>query len=141
MKTKIIATTICCALPALLLGRIIWPDPMGMIQPTTAQFIPLAFVAISEALLFGLGVSFVFFGWPLLRNVNPAWKKLTLATFISISWMLLAWWPHDNMHRSNGMDINGLIRIDLLFHVTLIIAAVIIAKYFIVTIKENRLIK
>ena len=33
------------------------------------------------------------------------------------------WWPHDNLHLHNGMDMQGLLFIEYGFHVTLIIAA------------------
>lgn len=51
--------------------------------------------------------------------------------YIAISWLLVTWWPRDNMHIHNAMNIDGLIVIEYLFHVTLMIAAVVMTcAYF-----------
>ena len=50
--------------------------------------------------------------------------------FFSAAWGLVSWWPHDNMHRVMMMgDYWGLIRLEYGFHLTLIIAGVLIASY------------
>ena len=47
--------------------------------------------------------------------------------YLSIGWFLVSWWPHDNLHIHNGMDMQGLLYIEYSFHVTLIIAALVLA--------------
>jgi hypothetical protein len=36
---------------------------------------------------------------------------------------MVSWWPHDNLHISNGNDLRGLLFIEYGFHFTLMIAA------------------
>jgi hypothetical protein len=50
MKTKFIVTTLVCAIPALLFGRVIWPDAAGIIAPVGVQFVFFIFLAVVEAL-------------------------------------------------------------------------------------------
>ena len=40
---------------------------------------------------------------------------------------MVSWWPHDNLHIHNGNDLQGLLYIEYGFHVTLIIAASVLA--------------
>jgi hypothetical protein len=49
---------------------------------------------------------------------------------LSAAWLLISWWPHDNLHRTMMMgDYWQLIRIEWAFHFTLIVAGVIVASY------------
>jgi hypothetical protein len=79
---------------------------------------------------FGLGVSFLFFGLPIMRAIAPASMLLTRAAQISIAWLLLNWWPHDSLHVHNGMALGGLLVIEYVFHVTLMAAGLILAWFF-----------
>lgn len=138
MKKKVIILTIICAVPAFLLGHVLWPDPVGAPMLTGIQLASLMSIAALEAIAFGLGVSFVVFGRSLLRGVPSELARHRNATFWSVAWTLVSWWPHDNMHRANGMmNVWGLIRIEYIFHLTLIICAFIIASYFIRTIRAR----
>ncbi len=47
--------------------------------------------------------------------------------YLSIGWFLVSWWSHDNLHIHNGDDLQGLLYIEYGVHVTLIIAAVVLA--------------
>ena len=55
-------------------------------------------------LLFGLGISFIILGWPLVKRLNNT--KSAVILYISISWLLISWWPHDNFHLSVGEGIH-----------------------------------
>jgi hypothetical protein len=44
---------------------------------------------------------------------------------------MVSWWPHLNMHASNGIDFQGLLYIDLFFHLPLEVAGVALALSFI----------
>ena len=112
---KYLVVTIVLAVPAFILGPILWP-PSNEIVPTATQ-LPF-FIALSaiEALIFGLGVGFLIFEW-----------RPTSASFWAISWLLVSWWPHDNLHIHNALEPIGLLKIEYGFHVTLIIASLIIA--------------
>jgi len=120
-------------IPAFLLGRVIWPDAPGAATPPAA-ILPV-FIAISavEALLFGVGVAFLVFGRRLLSTDR---SKLAVAAFAAIAWSLLSWWPHDNFHRVTH-DWYGLAAIEVAFHVTLIASIVVVAAYFLRTLKAE----
>lgn len=121
---KFSIVTAIVGIPAFVLGKIIWPPAMA---PTGALLAGFMLISLIEALLFGFGVAFIAFGYPMLRRTHG--RKKILPLFIATAWLLVSWWPHDNMHAHNGMDLIGLIKIDYIFHVTLIIAALVIAKY------------
>lgn len=129
---KILLVTILVGIPAVPVGQILWPTldvtPASAGMPPYLPFLIL--ISILEALTFGLGVAFVVFGLPLVRRV-PVWSPtLRAAVFVSISWFLLSWWPHDGFHRSLGLNMWGLVAIEYIFHVTLMIAAGILALAF-----------
>jgi len=130
MKTsyKITAVTLPVAIASFMLGRVIWPDPSGMPGPDATLLPHFIFISALESIAFGIGIAFLIFGWPLVAK--GAKDKLTVASFISVLWYLISWWPHDNMHRTNAMDdFAGLLRIEYIFHFTLIIAGMILAAY------------
>jgi hypothetical protein len=56
--------------------------------------------------------------------------RLAWATYLAIAWTLVSWWPHSNMHRVNGENLGGLLMIDYTFHVTLMLASLIILRFF-----------
>ncbi|MDD5068199.1 MAG: hypothetical protein PHS53_00725 [Candidatus Pacebacteria bacterium] len=136
-KTKVIIVTLVLTVITFLLARVIWPDMMGAPVPTSFQLPFFIIVAIVEDIAFGLGVSFLLFGYKSVKNAMPEAKRGALATYISIAWLLMNWWPHDNLHRVNGMNLSGLIKIDIGFHITLIVAAIIVAVYFLRAVKRN----
>ena len=120
---------------ALALGRVIWPDPVG--APTPAQNLVPLFIVLSvlEALVFGAGLAFLVFGLAPLRRLG-AGTALTWAAYLGIAFMLLSWWPHDNLHRVLGHgDFAGLARIEYLFHVPLMAGAAIVAVFFLRTLR------
>lgn len=120
-STKVLIITLVCAIPAFLLGNVLWPASTE-IAPTSTQLPFFIILAAVEAITFGLGVSFVVLSWNRMQS-----KPLV---FFAIAWLLISWWPHDNMHKHNGLDLNGLLVIEYLFHVTLIVCAYIVAHDF-----------
>ena len=126
-KTKVVIVTLVLAIPALLLGRVIWPPDPVLPVPAGTQLPFFIFLAAVEAITFGLGVSFIIFGWPLLKRVPEEWQTKARWSFIALSWMLVSWWPHDNLHQHIGMDLQGLLYIEYGFHLTLIISSFILA--------------
>ncbi len=124
-KTVLIGITVVAAIAAFLLSRVIWPDLPGIPMPVGAQLPLLIVVSAIEAIGFGVGIAFLVSLWPYMRGRN-AWDWLT---YISAAWLLVSWWPHDNLHRVMMMgDYWQLIRIEWTFHVTLIIAGIIVAS-------------
>lgn len=134
-KISVLAAWAVGTIAALALGQVIWPDPAGAPTPP-GDLVPL-FVALSilEALLFGAGLAFAIFGLAPLRRMG-AGIVLTWCAYLSISFMLLSWWPHDNMHRVLGHgDFAGLAWIEYLFHVPMMAGAAIVALFFLRTMR------
>jgi hypothetical protein len=101
-----------------------------MAMPTSAQLPLFIFLSVMESLAFGVGVAFLILGWKYMKELLPNKKSSALA-FFAIAWLLISWWPHDNMHRVNPHDnLSGLLKIEYLFHFTLILAGFIVAYNF-----------
>lgn len=114
-----------------------WRPSADFPQPTDAQLPLFILLNVAEALAFGFGISFVIFGYPLMQTILPASKGLTLGANLSVAWLLLNWWPHDSLHVANGMNLNGLLVIEYGFHITLIIAGVILAYFFLRLVRQR----
>lgn len=145
MKTwlKVLIVTVVVAIPAFLaepnspLG-VFWRPPAGGPAPQGAQ-VPLFIVlGVLDAVMLGLGVSFLIFGYPLIRAIGSASRSLALATYLSLSWVLLQWWAHDSLHISAGMDFGKILAIDYIFHVTIMIASLIAVSFFITITRKAR---
>jgi hypothetical protein len=134
--TKMLLITILCGVPLLFLGPIIWP-PAPEVQPTQAQLPYLIVLSAIEALTAGFGIAFIAYGWPLIRKAAGKKRILAGTMYVAISWLLVSWWPHDNMHIHNAMNIDGLIVIEYLFHVTLMIAAVVLTYGYFSLLSEK----
>lgn len=129
MKTwlKVLLITLGAAVPAFVLGPIIWPpDPHGAV-PAGPQLVLFMVLAALESLAFGLGVAFISYGLPLVRRVASHSRAHAWMAFSATAWLLVSWWPHDNMHIHNGGDLAGMLVIEYLFHVSLMMAGAILA--------------
>jgi hypothetical protein len=131
MKTsiKMPAITLVVGAVAFVLGPVIWP-PSPDIHPTPAQLPYLIVLSIIEALAFGFGIAFIVYGRRLIKGLTEGVGKAAAAMHGSLSWLLVSWWPHDNMHIHNALNINGLIVIDYVFHLTVIAAGVVLVYSF-----------
>jgi hypothetical protein len=129
-RTKAAIITTLIAVPALFLGPVNFPPADVGVEPTAAQIPFFIFLGLTDALLLGLGVSFLIFGYPVLRKVSPDSKARAWAMYLSIGYLTVSWWPHLNMHAHNGMDLHGLLVIDFLFHLPLEIAGAVLAYCF-----------
>ena len=129
MKTwiKVALVTALFAVPAMALGQVIWPLHPGNPEPSAGQLPYFIFLAVFEAVTFGLGISFLLFGFPALLRLARGSRLRAWAMYLSVGWFLVSWWPHDNLHLHNGLDLQGLSYIEYGFHASLIIAAVVLA--------------
>ena len=124
------------AVPAMALGKVIWPPAPGGPEPSAGQFPFFILLAVFEALTFGLGISFLLFGFaPLQRAVGATWRAW--AIYLSVGWFLVSWWPHDNLHIHNGEDLQGLLYIEYGFHVTLMLAGIVLAYSLLTMLKPG----
>jgi hypothetical protein len=127
-------TLICAALAFLAspngpLGTFWRPSP-DVPAPTQAQLPLLVLLNASEALAFGFGIAFLLFGYRLVRAAAPTSRALSLGAYLAIAWLLINWWPHDSLHVANGMNLSGLLGIEYGFHITLMIAGVVLVRFF-----------
>jgi hypothetical protein len=129
MKTwhKALLITLATAVPAFILAPVIWPPNLHGDAPVGLQLLLFMLLAALDALTFGLGVAFICYGQPLVRRVADGSRATMWLSFIATAWLLISWWPHDNMHKHNGMDLAGLLVIDYLFHVSMMVAGLILA--------------
>ncbi|MGH2450799.1 MAG: hypothetical protein ACRDGE_05935 [Candidatus Limnocylindria bacterium] len=124
-----VATVAVFAALAFSLTFVIWPQPPDAPVPPARLMPVLIGLGVADALAFGVGVAFLIFGFPVLARIGGT-GPLTWASYLGIGWSLVSWWPHVNMHRVNGASFEGLVMIDIIFHLTLIAVAMILAAFF-----------
>lgn len=113
-----------------------WRPAADMPAPAGLELPFAILLKIAEGLTFGLGISFLIFGYPMVHAISPASTGLTRATHVSIAWVLSNWWPHDSLHIANGMNLGGLLAIEYAFHITLMIAGAILALFFLTLLRR-----
>ena len=127
--TLVLGVTAFAASPNGPLGGFWRPSP-DLPQPTSTELPLFVLLNVAEVLAFGFGIAFLIFGYPLMRAIAPASKRLTFWAFLSVAWLLINWWPHDSLHVANGMNLGGLLVIEYVFHITLMMAGAILAYFF-----------
>jgi hypothetical protein len=125
---KWIAVVLVAGFASFFLTNVFWPQAPG--GPVPGALLPwFIILSIGESLAFGLGVAFLVFGYRTVQRAGTG-RVLTLLAYLSIAWYLVNWWPHDNLHRVNGQNLVGLLRIEYSFHFTMQIAGAILALFF-----------
>ena len=140
MKTWIKASmiTVLFGVPAFVLGPVIWPPAAHGPELSAAQ-LPFAIAIFAiEALGFGLGISFLALGLPAVRRAAQGSRTRTWAMYLSIGWLLVSWWPHDNLHMHVGEDPQGLLFLTYGFHLTLLLSGLILAISFLSTMRQQK---
>ncbi|MEK7146197.1 MAG: hypothetical protein AAB802_03355 [Patescibacteria group bacterium] len=139
-KISLFGSTLLVLAPAILsflVGPMIWEISPYAPTPTSVQMTFFIILSAMESVAFGFGFLFLLEGKALLKNFKVS-PTLTIWTYVAIAWSLMSWWVHDNLHKSNGgHDLTGLLYIEYGFHFTLVIAAGIIATYFVKSLKQN----
>lgn len=128
---KVLIITLIFGIVSFLLGDVFWPMAESEVAPTAQQLPFLIVVMIIESIAFGLGISFLILGWPLVKKVAHGSKFTAWSLYIGATWYMVSWWPHDRLHMSmEHGDYWSLIAVEYGFHVTLILAGALIAKGF-----------
>lgn len=122
--------------PNAPLGKFWAPGP-DVPVPSAAQLPLFILLNIAEVVTFGLGVSFLLFGYPVVDAASPTSAGLTRAAHLSIAWLLANWWPHDSFHLHFGLNLNGLLAIEYGFHITLMIAGGVLAVFFLKVMRHR----
>jgi hypothetical protein len=134
--TIVLAVLAVLANPSGPLGGF-WRPAANMPAPAGLELPFGLLLKIAEGLAFGLGISFLVFGYPLVRAYTPASPGLTRAAHLSIAWLLINWWPHDSLHIHNGLNLGGLLAIEYAFHITLMLAGVVLAGFFLAVLRRD----
>jgi hypothetical protein len=137
MKTwkKAALLTAAIAVPAFLLGPVLFPKGPDFPTMTRIEFALFMPLAIWTPLLFGAAVSFLVFGWPAARRSPQPGK--TTAALLAITWVTGSWWVHDNLHMHVGMNVPGLMAIEYGFHFTAGLAGLVLGYLFIDAVKNR----
>src|SRR4028118_2081292 len=113
VRAKVAAVTLVAAITAMVVGPILWPTPAPppfphpppahppsprgppaapplFPDPTAAQLPFFVVLQVVTCLTFGLGVSFLLFGWPVVRRVSADWKVRAWLAYLSIGWLLVS---------------------------------------------------
>ena len=115
----------------LAIGAVIWPNAGVTDIATPAQLGFFFALSLIEAMLFSVGLMFLFDGFRTVKKSPAPLRLIAWLYYISTSVMLLSWWPHDNFHRTiSENDLQRLLYLEYGFHFTLIIAGLAIAYSF-----------
>lgn len=106
------------------LGSMLWPPPAGGHGPSSGQLPFFMLLTLISSVGFGVGITFLIFGWSAVKAVRPESRSHALGLHISTAWLLVNWVPHENLHIANGMNMQGLLYIEYAFHVTSIAAGI-----------------
>lgn len=138
-KSKVAATVLVFTIAGFLLnpetplGAAVWgpsaelpgeAPPPGWAVPT------LIVVALLQALAFGGGFAFLFFGRDAVRRLG-ATTGLATWTWLAVAWLLLSWVPHGALHQTSGADLGKLAIIEVAFHVTLMAGAAVLGLFLV----------
>jgi len=80
-------------------------------------------------LALGLGISFLIFAWPLVKNARQ-YRQLALLSYLSIGWCLLAWLPYQQLDFFARNAVYPLLALGYGFQLTLMVAAAVLAVFF-----------
>lgn len=138
LKVKIATTVLAVAVPALVLGPILWPPADVGVTPTATQLALFIALAVGDALFFGAGVAFLVFGFPVLRRVSLDSRLRAWAMYVSVGYLLVSWWPHLNLHGAAGLDLHKLLIIDYVFHLPLEISGAVLALSLLSLLRSRR---
>lgn len=138
MKTWIKATLIVILFgsQALMWGRVIWPPAQSMPQPGPGLLPFFYFLGLMEAITFGVGIAFILLIYASVFSVQKKYRTRAVLSSLSLFWLLTSWWLHDHLHAHNGDDLHGLIVIEYAFHLTSMIAALILTENFLFIMKK-----
>ncbi|MFB7277319.1 AMP-binding protein [Streptomyces hydrogenans] len=129
---SLFAVLACAAVPigfvAMLVTDAVWPGSTeldGIPAPWSGLFFLLY---VFECLAFGLGLAFLLLARPSMVNRRRRGSRLAGLTHLAISYLLMAWWPQDNLYRlaaKNDWPQQALLV--YVFNVPLMIAAAVVA--------------
>ncbi|MFI6026630.1 AMP-binding protein [Amycolatopsis magusensis] len=124
-----LALAVVAALASYLLTDLFWPGSRNTdrVPQPWAAFFHVLYAAESAA--FGLGVAYLFRGYRWIASLGRG-RSLTVAAHLSLTWLLLAWWPQDNFYRlSSQQDWPRQAVLVFAFNITLMVAAAVLVRF------------
>ncbi|MFD4871273.1 AMP-binding protein [Streptomyces sp. NPDC058412] len=116
---------------AFVLTNLFWSgstDLTGVPQPWAFLFTVLY---LFECAAFGVGVLFLFGGRARMRSRGRG-RRITAAAHVAVAYLLLAWWPQDNLYRlAAKQDWPRQAALVYTFNIPLMIAGAIVAAYLV----------
>ncbi|WP_030766754.1 MULTISPECIES: AMP-binding protein [unclassified Streptomyces] len=116
-------------LVALILTNLLWPgstDLTGVPQPWAFLF---TLLYLFECVAFGIGLVFLFGGRARMLRQRRS-HSLTVAAHLAVSYLLLSWWPQDNLYRlAAKQDWPRQAALVYAFNIPLMIAGAVVAAY------------
>ena len=128
LSIKVLIITFILGAFAFYAGQALWPKSPDFL-PNATQLFLLNVIYFIEALLFGFGIALFYFGLAPIKETSKNMRRKTMLAFISLCWLLVSWYPHDIAHAYNGFSMKGLVIIEYAFHLTLIVATLLIVSY------------
>ena len=119
--------TVVIGVAAFFTGPMIWPmTPEAPMPPPNLLPFYIA-ISVIESLAFGFAVAFAAFGWPAIRDLRLGAPWLNKLLFVTLCWFMGNWWIHDHLHMHIGLDMNRLLYIEIVFHMSLLACGVTLA--------------
>lgn len=105
--------------------------------PTFLQSGLFLVLSLVEAISFVIGIMLLYVARKKLNKMEEAYKKYFSRIVYPVSFLLVSWGPHDWAHVHNNLGISGLLLVEYGFHVTSMIALVIITDGVIHLIRKD----
>ncbi|WP_327730479.1 AMP-binding protein [Streptomyces sp. NBC_00487] len=114
---------------AALLTDVFWPGSTDLTHVPAPWSWLFRGLYLAELLAFCAGLAFLFAGRPLMRDQGRS-ADLTTAAHLGIVWLLVSWWPQDNLYRLAAKDDwERQAALVYAFNVPLMIAAAVVAVF------------
>jgi hypothetical protein len=124
-----VVLTVLGASAALVLTDTFWPGSTDLSEVPSPWSTMFAVLYVCEAFSFGLGIAFLFLSGRLISGAGRGWVR-RVAGRLAITWLLVAWWPQDNLYRlASKTDWPRQALLVYLFNISLMIAAVVVVWF------------
>lgn len=90
--------------------------------------------SLITSLALGVGIAFLIFGFPVVKHAEQ-FGRLTLLAYLSVGWYLVCWLAYQGVDFAAGHDLvlgsaGYVLALGYSFHLTLMLAAVVLALFF-----------
>lgn len=115
---------------ALALTDVLWPGSTEVDAVPAPWAFFFVVLYLFECLAFGVGTMFLLFGRRVMLRRRRQGRRLTTLAHLSVSYLLMAWWPQDNFYRLAAKDDwPQQAALVYAFNIPLMIAGAVVALY------------